>query len=588
MARIIWFSFSNLKIRSQIFSFYMLLSLISIITINLLFKSVSEDFLTKKVSSTSKQTLYSIEENIFTVIDNVNEYSKMISSNEQLQKDLSGINDANVLVRKEINKNLINTLQTMPTISSIYIFDNRGKKYAVDDVMVKTLSIENISSAYWYNEVLELKGSSLLVKNAGGIFGDETINYISVIRVINNLDTMEPLGIIIVNIPESKLKASYKKIHSEYKLNILLLDDNNNALVSDEFHNATVIREFAQSAAGMKYYSVIKRDSNKDMLTSYLKLDRYNWKIISIIPFEELEEEMNTFNYLSIIIIIGNCIFILFGSIFISEFIAGPIKKLVKSMKKVRSGIFDKILLDKGNSEVIELGEDFNIMIFEIEELIKKTKADEKSKRKIELNVLYEQIKPHFLYNTIDAIGYMALSDNCIEVYEALEVLGNYYRTSLSKGSNIITFEEELDIVKGYIYMQKIRFGNMFEVYYDLDPEVCDIHTLKLILQPIVENAIVHGIKHKGEQGTIVISARLIDGFVKLIIEDDGVGMSQETINCILNKDKSSEKSSFGLRGTFERLRLYYGSECEFNIVSKRGIGTMVLLKIPYLNGGVA
>ena len=247
---------------------------------------------------------------------------------------------------------------------------------------------------------------------------------------------------------------------------------------------------------------------NKDYLLSYLNIPKYDWKIISMMPFNELSKESSIFSVIAFIVIALNSLLVFIGSVFIARMITTPIKKLIKSMKNVEKGEFKKVDITAGNDEIGKLRDGYNIMISEIQILINKVVEDQKIKRKAELDVLQAQIKPHFLYNTFDAISSLALMGRNDEVYKVMKALGSYYRISLSKGSEVITIGEEIEVVKNYLTIQQVRYGDIFTVSYDIDEVAKKFNILKLILQPIVENAIYHGIKPKGEKGNINISAK--------------------------------------------------------------------------------
>ena len=191
------------------------------------------------------------------------------------------------------------------------------------------------------------------------------------------------------------------------------------------------------------------------------------------------------------------------------------------------------------------------------------------------------QIKPHFLYNTFDAISSLALSGRNNEAYRALKALGSYYRTSLSRGSEVITIAEELDVVKNYLTIQQLRYGDIFTANYDIDERAKKYKILKLVLQPLVENALYHGIKLKGESGNINISAKYSEDFITLTVEDDGIGMSEEVLKKIIQGRYDDTKVSFGLKGTIERLRIFYRVNDLFSIESKEYYGTKVVISIP-------
>lgn len=201
--------------------------------------------------------------------------------------------------------------------------------------------------------------------------------------------------------------------------------------------------------------------------------------------------------------------------------------------------------------------------------------------RKAELNVLQAQINPHFLYNTLDSIVALAMMNDNQKVIQISEALAGYYRLSVSKGREVISLREDLQILKNYMIIQQIRYRDMYKIHYDVDEACLDNRIPKLVLQPLVENALYHGLRAKGENGNIFVNIHEIEGKVRIIIRDDGVGMSPERIQEILTEERRGEIASFGLWGTLERIRIYYGSESRSSVESTLGQGTTIQLIIP-------
>ncbi|MBP5414506.1 MAG: histidine kinase, partial [Lachnospiraceae bacterium] len=200
--------------------------------------------------------------------------------------------------------------------------------------------------------------------------------------------------------------------------------------------------------------------------------------------------------------------------------------------------------------------------------------------RRAELRILQEQIKPHFLYNSIETIGFLALDAGAENVHDALETLGSFYRNFLSKGDRDIPLSREICIVKDYLLLQKLRYGDIIEDDYDISKEAENFIVPKLILQPLVENSIYHGIRLKGEKGIIKISAYVEDDALHLTVYDTGVGMTEDQITKILSSDKESSGNpsdeSFGLWGTIERIRIYCNRPDVVKIESEPGEYTRI------------
>ncbi len=593
--------FADLKISTKILTFYSAIMLFSVLVSAFFYQSIYNSTMSKKVSDVSVQTLYSISSNIYSMIENAKNLSKVIIASDEIQQPLRGSQElietggiesgtaasstlftGDVTSQRIINTHISKFIDAFPFISSIYIFDNTSQRYGIDKMPLKSLLVENIAQANWYQAAVNAKGGFVLRLNAGGVFSDGADEkYISLIRIINDIYTQKPLGVLTINISEDAFADSFKDILNKYDTDIMILDEEGQTIVDFKKTKLPEVDKLLKSSSESGN-TTIKEFDGKDYLISLLNIPKYDWNIISTIPFQELSKESAIFNVIAFSITAINAFLLFFGSIALSRMISYPIKKLLKSMKGVERGEFKKVDIEAGNDEIGKLRDAYNIMITEIQNLIKKVVHEEKIKRKAELDVLQAQIKPHFLYNTFDAISSLALSGQNEQVYKVMKSLGSYYRVSLSKGSEVITISEELDVVRNYMTIQQVRYGDIFTLHYDIDESATRYKILKLVLQPLVENALYHGIKPKGEKGAITLSLKLIAGMVELTVEDDGVGMDQEAITQILDdRYQGDNKTSFGLRGTIERLRLFYGINDPVSIESAKNKGTKVIIHVP-------
>lgn len=581
--------YMDLKISSKIAVIYIMLMIFSVIVSSFIYEKIYDNITSKKVSELSVQTLYTIKSNINSMIQNISNNSRIIISNQDIQsilKDSRNGKDNNSQIA--MYTYLSSIIDSMNNVSSIYIYDNFGNKYYIDKQSKKCFKLDRIEDAYWYNTAMEKKGYYILRLNAGEKSNiNINQNYVSFIRVINDMKSQKPIGTLVINIDESYFVNCYKDIISENGTNILLMNENNEYIVNPkeghDFNQISelVTKELEKYSKEKGYNSIIEKVRGQDYIFSFLKIEDYNWTIVSKIPFKELSKESNTFYFMTFIVTIINGILMFIGAISISRLITNPIKKLLRSMKGIENGEFKKVNIEVGNDEIGKLRDGYNIMIFEIEKLINRIVDEQKVKRKAELSVLQAQVKPHFLYNTLDAMGYLALSGKSDKVYEALEALGGYYRTSLSKGREVITVGEEIDIVKNYFLLQKLRYGDIFTDTYEVAPKVLNFKILKLVLQPIAENALYHGIKPKGEKGIIKLKVDLVGKLMKISIEDNGVGMTEEELEKVMNDKINNNNLSFGLRGTVERLKIFYGISEVYKIESRKRYGTKVTITIP-------
>lgn len=575
--------YRNSKISTKIMTIYSAILILSVILSAFIYQNIFNRTLSEKVSQVSVQTLHSISSNIFSMLDNAKNLSKVILASNEVQETLNETNSGNMLyadAERIINSHISRFIEAFPFISSIYIYDTQNQRYGIDKMPLKSLKINDITEASWYQDAVDAQGGFILRLNAGDIYEDiPEGQYISLIRIINDIYTQKPIGTLILNISDSSFRDSYNEILNEYGTDIMILDQSNNIVVDfSEFDSSYVSGLLGSEDQN----SIVEKVNGKDYLISILRMQKYDWSIISTIPFEELSRESYAFNAAALSILAFNAFLMFLGSLAVSKMISAPIKKLLDSMKGVEKGEFEKVNIDAGNDEIGSLRDAYNIMITEIKNLINKVVHEQKVKRKAELSVLQAQIKPHFLYNTFDAISSLALMGKNDQVYKVMKFLGSYYRISLSKGSEVISIKDEIELVRSYSSIQQVRYGDIFDIHYDIDERAIGHKIPKLVLQPLVENALYHGIKPKGEKGNITVRVEYLGDFIELSVEDDGVGMPRETIEMILSNDDylDDEKKSFGLKGTIERLKIFYGINDPVKIESSEN-GTKVIIRIP-------
>ena len=573
----------NLRIGTKIMLFYLLLLLLTITISSFLYQAINTRIMSEKISDVSVQTLRSINLNINLLVDTVNNYSKMVLANENVQNLLRTPHSYHdIQTERTVNRYLIELTESSPLIEGIYLFRNNGDKFGADRASLKALRVRQLQDASWYWKVVRLRGGYLLRLNSGGVLLPvKGASFVSLIRVVNDLNTQRPIGFMLVNIPGRSIVNSFAEISSKYDTRIVLQTERGEVITNIQDLPELNLAKLFSHAGGRDYNSITQKINGRSYLVSYLRNKAYHWKIISIIPFDELAKESQLLYWIAFVFILINGILLFAGTILISRFITHPIHRLLKSMKGVEKGVFQKVTIKTGNDEIGELKDGYNMMIEEIQKLISKIVVDQKIKRKAELDILQAQIKPHFLYNTFDAISSLALSGRNREVYSLVKTLGSYYRISLNKGREIISIAEELEIVKNYLTIQKIRYQDAFIAQFDIDERVSPYQIPKLILQPLVENALYHGIKPTGEPGVITITARYASDCLTLTVADDGVGMSEAQIAAIMESKPGELPGGFGLRGTIERLRIFYNTANVLQITSGPEGGTQLTITIP-------
>jgi two-component system, sensor histidine kinase YesM len=273
---------------------------------------------------------------------------------------------------------------------------------------------------------------------------------------------------------------------------------------------------------------------------------------------------------------------------FIASAISKPIRALQIMTTSVGEGNLDVRVESSNKDEITALGKSFNRMTEQLKELIEKERREQENLKKAEMKALQAQINPHFLYNTLDAIVWMAEANKSKEVIKIVGALSSFFRTTLSKGRDWITVNNEVEHVRSYLTIQKVRYNDILDYRIDVDQAMMDYSILKLTLQPIVENALYHGIKNKRAKGVIMIKGRMQEGGLMVFtITDDGIGMTPERlaeVQAELNDEQGEmvvNESGFGLNNVHKRIKLYYGPEYGLAVESSVNTGTRVTITIP-------
>ncbi len=325
-----------------------------------------------------------------------------------------------------------------------------------------------------------------------------------------------------------------------------------------------------------------------NIFTVFDTLETTGWKIIAQVPSKELMQDANDIRTLIIVSVAFSIIFTITLYFFITSKLIRPIRNLKDKMKLASRGDLSVMVSHESSDEIADLGESFNAMIIKIKTLLEKSIEEQKQINIAELKSLQSQINPHFLYNTLDNIIWMAESNKSSEVIEMTKALSNFFRITLSKGKDLITIKEEFEHIHNYLIIQEIRYRDRLEVSINCNEEILNFPILKLTLQPLIENAIYHGIKNKREKGLIIVNGDLDeDKNIRIDIIDNGIGIKEDDLREIQQKLSSGvplEKNNggYGMFNVHQRIRLYYeGKEFGLSINSTYGLGTHIRLTIP-------
>ena len=336
-------------------------------------------------------------------------------------------------------------------------------------------------------------------------------------------------------------------------------------------------------AATLKDGITVENLSGKNLTLNVRTIGYTGWKLVGVTPSAALGIDGIKFRFF--VLFVADLFLFLLAMInaFISDKISNPIKRLDGSVREIESGNLDVEIVPSGSYEVEHLGKSIKNMLGRIKVLMSDLVAEHNAKRKSEFDTLQSQINPHFLYNTLDIIVWMIENENSDKAVNIVTALAKFFRISLSKGKNIITVKDEVEHVRNYLMIQNMRFKNRFEYSIDVDEKVLSYSSLKLMLQPLVENAIYHGMEFMDGDGEIDVKVFKEDNSLYFTITDNGLGMSEDMVETLLSKDfvPSKKGSGIGVKNVNERIKLYFGSEYGLKVESEPDEGTKITIHLP-------
>lgn len=306
------------------------------------------------------------------------------------------------------------------------------------------------------------------------------------------------------------------------------------------------------------------------------KITHTNWNVVDLVSQDYVYEEIiNIRNMLLLYSFISLIILFLFSSLFYHS-IHDPIQALLISMRNFNESDLDKILLkDRGRDEIHDLNENFNELVVRIDELLKTVQQEQEQRRETQFQLLQAQINPHFLFNTLNTLRYLAILNEDKPVSEGISALSRLLRNTIVDSNEMVSIQEEIENVKSYIIIQKLRYGDIFETVYNIDEQVSYRRILKFLLQPIVENSILHAFAEDREHQILTIRVSSSKGFLKIEIGDNGKGFQ-------MAEEKSNKKlSGIGMKNIQDRIKLMYGGTYRMEVNSVVGVGTITTLYLP-------
>lgn len=452
-----------------------------------------------------------------------------------------------------------------------------------EDVLTPYIDIQKLD---WYQAAMNsdtgIAVSSSHVQNA---IQSSYKWVITLSRVLVNNRTGEKAGLFFVDLNYSAISDLCNNNSIGNKGYIFVLDEKGNIIYhpKQQLMYGGLRTEHIDEIMACETDSLTVREGTDRKLYTLSRSDKTGWTVVGAAYTSELLKNNKQAQILYVLAAIILILGVLLISNMLSRAITRPLRQLTESMSMVEKGQFDRANVDVTmENEIGSLGKSYNLMTERIHTLMEENVYEQKQKRKSELRALQAQINPHFLYNTLDSIIWMSEAGQNDEVVEMTAALAKLLRQSISNDNEQVELLQEMEYVRNYLTIQKMRYQDKLEYSIEIEPAVRHVMTVKLVLQPIVENAIYHGIKYKGSKGTLRIRAYAEGDDVCITVSDDGIGMEEAALKNIFTESKKSRKQNgVGVPNVQKRLKLYYGEEYGITYESKPGVGTKALIRIP-------
>lgn len=519
------------------------------------------------------------------------DFSNFLFLSDAVQDLLDKPSDA--AARRRAFISLSTLMVTRRTIQSLIIYplndyaDAGGEPFAIDQSgTTSAIPFERFKETTLYAEAMQGGGKeawSFVHALEGPFIGDRD-NKLVLVKVIKNANDLSRKAIIVVGIDENRLKARLTDAF-DASTHIFLVD-----------RSGTIMSGSLPQWIGRHYWDVPIADihaplmdlpeniRSDERLISHTYSAITGWHAFVAQPKRLILKELDRISIITVLFMSVCLLAGIFVSWFATVSITRPLGKLLQSMRRLQQGDFTQRVQFAAGDEIGQLGRGYNSMVRRIDELINDVYSTRLKQREAELKTLQEQINPHFLYNTLDMIYWSARKQSDKDLSEMIYSLSKLFRLRLNNGQPMITLEQELELVRHYLQLQRYRFKDRLD--YDISAPQLPVHALipKLIIQPLVENAVAHGLEPMGGEGCVQVLCEADETSLRIQVIDNGRGISPERLGQITAPGRASaDDAGFALRNIEERLKLAYGEGAALEIASREGSGTTITLRIPLM-----
>ena len=477
-------------------------------------------------------------------------------------------------------------------LTSIVCATEDGAIIAASPVETRKAGVDLKKEEWFINALDKIENYHFSTPHVQNIFTSSNYRYYWVVSLSRSVEltffgNTKP-GVVLVDMNYSGIEQMFDKVNDN-GVGYVYLIDNDGQIIYHPKQRALYLgmvkeNNLKHATYQDKEYSEVFDGQQREVVVKTVGYT--GWKIVSVTPVSELAIDYSQLRLYMMMIIIITILLVLFGNVIISYIVTDPIRRLEESLvylEDMAGTVDEEKIYIGGTPEIEHLGRTIKSMVGEMRKLTDEMVREQKEKRRSELDALQSQINPHFLYNTLDSVVWMIESERYKDAISMVTSLAQLFRISLSKGKNIISIHDEIVHANNYLKIQKVRFKNKFTANIDIDPNIEQCATIKLIVQPLIENAIYYGVEHMDGEGEITVKGYEKDGDIYISVSDNGMGIPEETLKTLLvDKARSRGRGSgIGLWNVNQRISLYFKGDYGLKIDSELDEGTTVTIHLP-------
>ncbi|WP_248927008.1 cache domain-containing sensor histidine kinase [Paenibacillus hamazuiensis] len=595
---------NNWPIRYKLIAHFLLISILPSIGLGFLIGLSVERVVERNVNDNTLQLIDKVNKSLDFYVSNMQNISYLISANPEFRQFLgssaripeSGQVPISELDRYNMGKLLQSISSLYPEVAGILVAKSNGD-YFSNDMYART--DRPLTEEFWYAEAVANRG---IFKNIGHPEGRNVASHanyqkdevVSMVRAILDPNTQGVLGVVLIDLKLRVIAETVKDVRLGKSGYLMIVDKYGEKIYSPSHPLIDQLPRQWFSDDGGSGGMFLKKVGGEELQFIYRKSPFTDWTTVGVFPAKETVAEIREIRLYVIVFVFIACVLGIAASHYLSYSISRPILKLTDLMRKAESGDLAIRSADRRTDEIGMLGRGLNHMLVQIHKLLTLTEQQEKQKREAELKSLQAHIKPHFLYNTLDTIHWLSRKRGADDVAEMVASLSKLFRIALSRGNEMIPLADEIEHIRSYLKIQQTRYREKLHYEIDMPGELAHLPVLKIILQPIIENAIYHGIKERRGPGHIYVQVRENEGHLEIRIEDDGRGMTADQLAELSKglgasyarlekQDEARAPVGYGIMNVQDRIVLSFGAPYGLSIVSEPGNGTVVTVTHPII-----